>query len=173
MRALPFLIAALLISGCGGQRPVPGPGATVEEPPGPAASIETGNPSHAAQLKYGFHKIEQNAWRWTMRRFGVSLRPPPGSRIYGARLEMQFILPAPAHQLLDGLTLSATLNGRKLPPLKVAGEGNSTYSALVPKEALEPGEITVDFELSRAIPAGKLDDRELGLIVSSIGLLEP
>lgn len=173
MRAIPLLIFTLLLTGCGTYIAPPRPEATVEEPPRPAAFIEMRNPADAGQLKSGFHEIEQGAWRWTMRRFSVALRPPPGSRMYGARLEFKFTVPDVAWQAGRDLTLSANLNGRKLPVMRISRAGEATYSALVPKEALEPELATVQFELSRAFQSPGGDPRELGVIASSVGLVEP
>jgi hypothetical protein len=50
-----------------------------QEAPHMASTIHMGDPQTAAQLVSGFYGIEQNAWRWTGRRFSVALRPPVGA----------------------------------------------------------------------------------------------
>ncbi|HYO83991.1 MAG TPA: hypothetical protein VES20_21485, partial [Bryobacteraceae bacterium] len=39
--------------------------------------ITTSDPLAAIQLLSGFHRIEQNSWRWTAARFAVALKVPP------------------------------------------------------------------------------------------------
>src|ERR1035437_1340741 len=49
-----------------------------------ASTIHMGDPQAAPQLTSGFYGIEQNAWRWTARRFSLVLRPPFGASQKGA-----------------------------------------------------------------------------------------
>ena len=94
----------------------PDPMATIEEPEDLQSSISMGAGRDAEQLLHGFYPAEQNAWRWTQRRFAVSLRPPAGAREAGARLSMTFTIPEAAAAALEGLEIRATVSGVALPP---------------------------------------------------------
>src|SRR5881409_1347371 len=58
-----------------------------------ASVIHMGDPKAAPQLLKGFYNIEENAWRWTMGRFAVALRPPRNASIRGATLHLKFVIP--------------------------------------------------------------------------------
>lgn len=167
-----ILLAAAALPGC--QRKFrPDPMATIEEPEELKSSIAMGDPRDAAQLLHGFYDAEQTSWRWSMRRFGVSLRPPAGAAHAGANLCMIFTIPPPAAPAMAGVEISATVSGVKLEPFRAGGAGEQEYKVRVPREALAGEAVTVEFELSKAIPPGGLDGRELGLVVSSIRFAEP
>lgn len=151
----------------------PDPMATIEEPEELRSSLDMGDPRDASQLLHGFYNAEQNAWRWTMRRFGVSLKPPAGAAIEGASLRMAFNIPAAAAEIMKGVEIRATVGGVKLDPFRVAAAGQQEYKVLAPREALAGAAVTVEFELSKAVAPGVLDGRELGLVVSSIRFAEP
>src|ERR1039457_4839403 len=51
-----------------------------------ASTIHMGDPQTAPQLVSGFYGIEQNAWRWTGRRFSLVLRPRHWARARKAPL---------------------------------------------------------------------------------------
>lgn len=179
MRRLKSVCTALLVvallaatAGCR-QKYRPNPAATIDEPEELASSIEVGDPRADAQLLYGFHASEGQHWRWTMKKFAVSLRPPPGGPLLGARLEMRFTLLDAVAEKLKDLSITATVNGRRLAPFHVTHPGDQKYSMLVPKRVLAGDAVTVEFELSRAVPPGEIDGRELGLVVTSIGFAEP
>lgn len=151
----------------------PDPMATIEEPEELASALAMGNPRDASQLLHGFYDAEQNAWRWTMRRFGVSLRPPSGAAQAGASLRMLFTIPEAAAAAMSGVEIRATVSGVPLEPFRASGTGEQEYRAAVPREALAGEAVTVEFELSKAIAPGALDGRELGLVVSAIRFAEP
>lgn len=151
----------------------PDPMATIEEPEDLRSSLAMGDPRDAAQLLHGFYDAEQNAWRWTKRRFGVSLRPPPGAALEGASLRMVFTIPDAAAEVMTGVEIQATVSGVKLEPFRAGGAGEQEYKAAAPREALAGEAVTVEFELSKAVAPGVLDGRELGLVVSSIRFAEP
>lgn len=174
LRIASFLILAATLSFTGCERKYrPDPMATIEEPEDLKSSIAMGDPRDASQLLHGFYEAEAGSWRWSMRRFGVSLRPPAGAALQGASLRMTFTIPETAAAPLAGLEIGAAVSGVKLEPFRASGVGEQQYQALVPKEALAGEAVTVEFELSRAIEPGVLDGRELGIVVSSIGFAEP
>ncbi len=74
-------------------------------------------------------------------------------------------------QQLGAVTLSATVGQSPLAPEKYTKAGNYVYARDVPASALVGDNVTIDFALDKAIPAGKIETRELGLIVTSVGLV--
>ena len=129
------------------------------------------DPRADSQLLEGFHVLEDGKWRWTERQFSVILRPPPGSAQSGARLELMLNIPDVTVQQLGAVTLSATAGSSELAPEKYTATGNYVYSRDVPANVLAGDNVTVDFVLDKAIPAGKIEKRELGLTVTSVGLV--
>jgi hypothetical protein len=68
---------------------------TIEEQPVPALAtmVHVADPKTAGQLVKGFHGIEQNAWRWTMKDFSVTLGPPAGGVEKGGVLRLKMTIP--------------------------------------------------------------------------------
>lgn len=123
-----------------------------------------------AQLVRGFYPLEGGPWRWTAGRFSVILRPPPGAAQFGARLELKLNIPEVAFRQLGAMTLSATADGKPLAPEKYAAAGDYVYARDVPAAALGGDSVSFEFATDKAIPAGKIEKRELALIVTSVGL---
>lgn len=150
----------------------PNPSATIEEPAELASSISVANPRDESQLLNGFYAIEGNSWRWTGRKFAVSLQPPRGGAIQGAKLELDCaIADAIAKQLLP-LTLRASVGGYPLPAQRLTAPGRQTVSFAVPGSALGGPAKLVEFEMDKTARQGD-ESRELGLIVVSVGFSEP
>lgn len=150
----------------------PNPAATVEEPAELSSRISMGEPRDESQLLNGFYQIESDAWRWTGRKFAISLRPPLGGRLKGAKLELACaVADAIADQLLP-LTIRATVAGRPLEPQRLTAAGQQTVTFPVPKEALTEDAVVVEFELDKVARLGD-ESRDLGLIAASAGFIEP
>ena len=128
------------------------------------------DPGADLQLLRGFHSLEGGPWRWTEGKFGVILRPPPGSALEGAQLELKLNIPDVVFKELGAVTLSATAAGVPLPPEKYSAAGNYVYTRNVPASALAADNVSIEFATDKSIPAGKIEKRELALIVTSIGL---
>jgi hypothetical protein len=133
--------------------------------------VAVDDPGADLQLVRGFHSLEGNPWRWTEGRFSVSLRPPPGAAREGAQLELKLNVPEVVIQQLGTVTLACTAGGVQLPPEKYTAAGNYVYTRIIPASALTADTISIDFDTDKAIPAGKIEKRELALIVTSIGLV--
>lgn len=129
------------------------------------------DPRADSQLLQGFHMLEEGKWRWTARQFSVILRPPPGSAQDGARLELALNIPDVVVKQLGAVTLSAMAGSISLAPEKYTATGNYVYTRDVPGGVLAGDNLTIDYALDKAIPAGKIEKRELGLIVTSVGLV--
>jgi hypothetical protein len=144
--------------------------ATEEESPELASIVHVADPQAAPQLLKGFHELEQNSWRWTMGKFSVILRPPGGSAEKGARLQSNLSVPDPVIQNLQSVSLTAIVNGVALPPETFTKPGDYTFSREVPASALSAPSVVVDFALDKCLQPGRVDQRELGIVVTTIGL---
>jgi hypothetical protein len=142
---------------------------TEEETPALSSMVYMADPRASHQLLKGFHDIEQNAWRWTMGRFSVLLRPPRGAAEKGAVLQLKFVVPEAVIAKLQSTTLSATVNGALLKPETYSAPGEYTYSREVDPKLLGGEAATVDFSLDKSLPPGSADQRELGIIVTMVG----
>ena len=74
-------------------------------------------------------------------------------------------------QQLGPVTLSARIGGSSLTPEKYTEAGGYIYGRDVPASALSGDSVSVEFTTDKAIPAGKIEKRELALIVTSVGLV--
>ena len=156
----------MLAAGCGRKDDL----ALVQEEQGAGSlsSLHVADPRAAAQLLQGWHEIEQGSWRWTQRQFSVGLKAPtPGKP---AMLELKFTLPDALMERLRSVTLMAVVNGNSLPPTTYNSAGDQVYSQKVPGSVLGGELVRIDFQLDKALAPGEVDQRELGVIVSEVGL---
>ena len=135
-----------------------------------ASTIHMGDPKTATQLISGFYGIEQNAWRWTGRRFSLVLRPPLGASQKGATLQLRLTVPSVIVEKLKTISLSAAIGGSALPPETYTQAGDYTYTREVAPALLAGGSVRVDFQLDKSIPPSGADLRDLGVVVLSAGL---
>lgn len=145
---------------------------TIEEAPvAPLAPmVHAADPKAAFQLVKGFYEIEQNAWRWTAREFAVTLRPPARADEKGAVLRLKLTVPEPVIAKLKSVRLSARVGDSLLDPEAYSKPGEYLYTREVPASALGGDAVTVEFTLDKALPPGEVDQRELGIVVTSVGL---
>lgn len=145
--------------------------ATGEGIPADTTAIAMNDETAAAQLVAGFYDVEQNTWRWTSRSFSVALKAPEGSEQNGARLSLRLFIPDGHIRQLGPITLRADAGGEALPARTFSKPGEYEYSAEIPPGcAGEDHPVYVNFHLDKAIPAGLLDGRELGVVVTRVGL---
>ncbi len=138
-----------------------------------ASAVNVADPKTAIQLLRGFHDVENNAWRWTGPKFAVALRPPKDTGADGAKLFLEYAVPDLFIQKVPKTTLSILVNGKALEPEVIAKAGGSRLERPVPAELLKGDVINIDFSLDKYLTAGQVDQRELGLIVSIVGLQSP
>ncbi|MBI3473849.1 MAG: hypothetical protein HY013_21035, partial [Candidatus Solibacter usitatus] len=143
--------------------------ATDEESASLASIVHTADPKTAPQLLKGFHAVEQNAWRWTMAKFAVALRPPKDAARKGAVLTLKFAVPDPVISRLKTVSLSAAVGGTPLSPETYTQAGEFTYTREVDARLLTGEAVNVEFTVDKAIPPGEVDQRELAVIVTSVG----
>jgi hypothetical protein len=136
-----------------------------------ASTIFAGDPAFAGHFTEGFYAIEANAWRWTNKEFAVTLNPPLHSAERGAQLVMHLVVADAVIQHSQFVELSCSVEGLKLDPQVFAKPGSYTYTRDVPPDKLKGREVRIDFALDHAFPPTPPDIRQLGIIVSEVGLV--
>ena len=136
----------------------------------PVSQIRMTDPATSSQLNNGFYPVESNAWRWTARKFSVTLKPPPGSEERGAKLRLQIFISASQLQKLGPMTLCTDAGGYPLDPQTFSVPGPYTYSRDVPASALDTNILPVKFSFDKATPPSDTDARELAAVVTSVEL---
>jgi hypothetical protein len=172
MRRLIFLaVAALLIGSpaCKRKRH-PNPMATIEEESALASVVSMADPAASSQLLSGFHAVEDNAWRWSMKKFTVSLAVPPAAAAQGGSLKLKLTLPDVIADRMRGVSVTASIGDRKLGSFVVAQTGDHVAAFDVPAQLLNASAIIAGFELDKAIAPQTQDSRELGLIIAKVSL---
>src|SRR5580704_11413362 len=168
--ATAVLCAALVITSCGKNTPT----VQNEEPAAakaPMVSIlKMNDPSAKDQLVRGVYGLESGMWRWTGGNFEVVLKTPPGAAQKGATLTLALVASDALLKELHSQSLSAAIGSKTLKTEKYLDPGAHTFSADVPAALLAGDTVVVDFTLDNALPPGPTDRRELGVIVTSVGL---
>jgi hypothetical protein len=126
--------------------------------------------SAASQLVAGFYELEANSWRWTAGKFAVTLQPPAGSDKTGARLKLSLFVPDVQVQKLGAITIQANLNDHPLAPETFDKPGTYEYLRDVPADSLRSNLVPVVFRLDKFAAPSTADGRELGVVVSAVGL---
>jgi hypothetical protein len=137
----------------------------------PVSKIDLAEAKTAAQLLSGFYPRENNAWCWTTEEFAAALKPPAGSELRGATLELQLYIPDSQIESIGPMTLSATTGGYVMEPEKFSRGGTYVYSRKIPRGALATSLLPVRFCFDKASAPSSSDGRELAAIVSRIELL--
>jgi hypothetical protein len=146
-----------------------------EEPaeggPRVASTFKMSDPGAPGQLLHGVYGLESGSWRWTAGKFTFLLHPPLASAEHGATLTFAFSIPDIVMQKLGPMTLTASVGSTKLKSETYSKPGAQTFVADVPPGNLLAGEtMAVDFALDKSLPAGSVDQRELGVVAISVGL---
>jgi len=139
--------------------------------PALASAVHLADPRSAHQLAAGFWDVEARAWRWSKRQFAVVLRPPKGSAQKGATLSVTLTVPPVIIEKETSVTLSAAIGDTKLASETWSKAGNYVFKADVPAAILAGDSVRIDFELDKAMPPSDKDARELGIVVSRVGLV--
>lgn len=136
-----------------------------------ASNIYAGDPNAASHFAQGFYGVEENAWRWTAKDFAVDLSPPLHADQKGAQLVMRMAVPDPVIQKLGTVQLTASVQGHKLEPQIFAKSGSYTFTRDIPASDLQNDVVRFEFSLDHALDPTATDHRQLGIIVSEIGLI--
>lgn len=167
-RTLIALVAlALSTSACKKKQPVE----YVQEGTSQLTSVvNVADPRAGVQMLRGFHELESNSWRWTASKFAVALRPPKDASA-GAKVYLEMVAADAVVDKVGLPTIALTVEGRVLPPVKIAKTGPQRAEWDVPAELLKGDMVTAEFSVDKFLAAGQVEQRELGLIVSVAGLL--
>jgi SAM-dependent methyltransferase len=122
-------------------------------------------PPSGFHIERGWHELEYDSWRWTDRRFSAVLDLASG--LAPATLRFRFVVPKEVLAQRPTVTMSAVVNGAKLPPGTFSTAGEHEYIAALPQVSAGPAR--VEFELDGTIRAGTEDQRELGVLVDFSG----
>jgi hypothetical protein len=133
------------------------------------STLKMSDPSAKDQLAKGFYPLEANAWRWTAGNFSVILKTPLGAAQKGATLTLALTVSDIVLKQMHSQTLVASIGAAALKSEKYVDAGSHTFTADIPAAALTGDTVTIDFSLDNSLPPG-VDRRELGVIVSSIGI---
>ncbi len=136
-----------------------------------ASTVFAGDPNAASHFAKGFYDVEHNSWRWTSKDFTVDLAPPLHADQKGAQLVMKLAVPDAVIQKVNSVQLSASIQGTNLEPQVYTKSGQYTYTRDVPADKVAGDAVRVDFSLDHTLPPSDLDRRELGIIVSEVGLV--
>jgi hypothetical protein len=101
----------------------------------------------------------------------VDLTPPLHSDQKGAQLVMKLAVPDGVIQKLTSVQLSASIQNYKLDPQVYSMPGQYTYTRDVPADQLQNDVVRINFSLDHSLPPAGNDVRELGIIVSQVGLV--
>ncbi len=165
--SLTFLLISLLLAGTSCKRRHGGSGQGQLL----ASNIYAGDPNVSGHFVKGFYGVEENAWRWTGKEFAVDLSPPLHSDQKGAQLVMKLAVPDAVIQKLTSMQLTASIKGFKLEPQAYTKPGQYTYTRDVPPDELQGNVVRIDFSLDHTLPPTEDDKRQLGIIVSEVGLV--
>lgn len=86
-------------------------------------------------------------------------------------LELQLWVPETSIQALKSLTLTASVGGSTLAPETYRKAGAYTYRRDVDPKLISGDAVRIDFQLDKTMPPGAADLRELGIVVTSAGLV--
>ncbi len=109
----------------------------------------------ATQLVDGWHVLESGAWRWTERRFSLSIAPG------NCRVALRVTVP---ENLSPPLTLIASVAGEPIATHVLPAPGEYDCAQQVPSG----DEVLLTFEVDRALPPDDTDARERALLVRDI-----
>jgi hypothetical protein len=131
-------------------------------PADPVIRIPIGSAAAAGRLS-GFHALEENGWRWTERRFAVTVEAPgAGPR----QVELDAFLPGPVFARLGPVLLQVRVGNAPAGSVRLGKPG--PHRLTLPLPELPEGPMTIRFELDKALAPTGTDVRELGLIVQGI-----
>ncbi len=113
-------------------------------------------PQFRTQLLSGWHKLENDAWRWTERRFSVAVEEP-------GTLTLGCTAPPLLLDHVGSLAITARAEGSVVARREFPSAGD--YDFAIP---VKPG--VIEFEAAKALPPDASDGRERGLIVRAVEL---
>ena len=98
------------------------------------------------------------------------LKVPPGPNV---SLALKLYVPEAQIRNLGPITISAEVAGQELPSLVLSKPMEYIYSARMPTATLRSGYVVVNFRLDKSSIGLNGDARELGVVVTEVGLAPP
>ena len=83
---------------------------------------------------------------------------------------MKLFIPDNEMAQLKSLSLSCSVNGVALPPETFTTPGGQVYARTLPAAALTGDRLQADFALDKWMPGTPQDSRNLGVVVTVVGL---
>lgn len=129
--------------------------------------LDMGDVRCRPQLVSGWYTIESGAWRWMAKDAEAVLHMPAG----GGVLHLKLYFP-PDHMTQTGgpVTVSVSVNGQSLEPETYSEPGGYELTRALPESVAASPAVRVRIHLDRAVPPSGNDQRELGAVVSELGL---
>jgi hypothetical protein len=165
--SLTLILIPLLLAGAGCKRRHRGSSQTDQ----PVSTVFAGDPNVAAHFATGFYQVEANAWRWTDKQFAVDLSPPLHANERGAQLVVKLSVPDVLLQKVASVQLSASIQGYNLEPQTFSMPGQYTFTRDVPADRFQDDVVRINFVVDHSLPPTDTDRRQLGIIVSQVGLV--
>ncbi len=138
-------------------------------PPHVEDAVDAADPAQGPLFLSGFYGIEGKS-RWTARRFSVLLNAADRR---AEALNLEFYIPDIQMRNLGPITIRASIAGRELAPQTFSSAGSHRYSARVAPDALRGAFVIADFRLDKSSEGRYADARDLGIVVTRIGLSRP
>src|ERR1039457_1967706 len=132
--------------------------------------IRVADPRVATRLVKGFYSNENEYWRWTARESSIILNPPKDAAQRGAVLVLRYAIVESVLTSAKTIDLTISVDGIALPVQHYEKPGQFTLRLDGPAAALRHTPVRADFTLDKALPPAGREVRELGFIVSEIGL---
>lgn len=130
------------------------------------SEIDIGDKFYAGHLVQGFYE-STGGWRWTARKFAVSLDAP--QPIAASYATLDFSIPAELMNDVGDVWLTARVEGHELGRQHYERAGRYVFDKAIPLKLLTDGPLTVEFELNKATKEPG-SGRELGLIAVSAAI---
>ena len=166
--ALLLALAGLALSGCGGQAMLE-PDQKESADRGLVSLFHTADPQYAGQLVDGFYTPEAFG-RWTKPKFSVVLAVPHTPPLEDPALVVKMFIPDNEMAQLKSMSLSASVNGVALGAEAFTTPGAQVYARSLPASAISGDRLQVNFSLDKWMPGTKQDSRDLGIVVTVVGL---
>ena len=167
--ALSLLVACVALAGC----TTATPSWFLPEPPKikpervRLSYIATADLRAASQLGPGWYEIEEGAWRWMAREATVYLKRPQGNNLV---FEAKLYVPPNLVRTVGSTSLEILVNGGLLAREHLSHPGEHLIRHPVSPDYLRSEIVRVDLKLDRAMPPSGADKRELGAVVTAVGL---
>jgi hypothetical protein len=161
---LSLLIAAGLSLGC----PRNAPEVPAGFGPELLSRVDAADPRAEAQLLEGLHPLEQRSWRWTAKKFVVSLATPQPAPDLPVELALRFTLPDVIVETLGPITITARIEGAEVGSRRYEQSGiGLVFDVEVPDRLLSNEKTVIEFELDKSMFADESPRRELGIVFLS------